>query len=143
MICRYLVQPRGKRSSLVVLVQFASQFHENFHGGIFGVFPRRQSPPAEPEYRRRIVVVQLAPGVGVTRPGTGYRLRRFRCSRRVHPAWFLRSHRLVRTRARKYYILQIRTSILPRANPLIFQRLGPILGSESRFCNIAENSISR
>jgi hypothetical protein len=42
-------------------------------------------------------VVQLAPSLRVTRLGTGDHLRRFRSSRRAHPPWSQRPHRLVRS----------------------------------------------
>ena len=105
-ICRDLVQPGGERPRRVVLVELALQFHENFHGGIFRVFARRHGASTETEDGRRVLPVKLAPCVCVARPGTGNRLRRLRYSRRAHPAWSLRFHRLVRTRVCKYYILQ-------------------------------------
>ncbi len=110
---RHLVKPGGERPRCVVLHQLVLQFHENFHRGVFGIFARRQGTPAEPEDCRRVLPVKLPPGLGVTRPGTGNRLRRFLYSRRVHPAWSRRFHRLVRAGACKYYTLQIR----PRQHP--------------------------
>ena len=59
----------------------------------------------------RLVVVTTVHSVGNEQihpiDQTGNRLRRFRYSRRAHPAWFQRSHRLVRAGTRKYYTLQI------------------------------------
>src|SRR6266851_5376007 len=107
MIGRHLVKPRGERPRRVVLHQLVLQFHEDFHRGVFGIFPRRQGTTAKPENRGRAIPVKLAPSLGVTRPGTGNRLRRFLYSRRAHPAWSQRFHRLVRAETRKYYTLQI------------------------------------
>src|SRR5258708_1229331 len=123
---RQLVEPGRERPRRVVLPQFALQFHEYFHGGVFSIFPSRQGTPTEAEYRRCVFPVKLAPSLGVTRPGTGDYLRRFRYSRRVHPAWSQRSHRLVRTGTCKYYTLQIPPGTAPAPNPLVSQPLNPV-----------------
>src|SRR5215831_8361972 len=127
MIRGYFIQPRGERPRRVVLAQLALQFHEYFHRGIFRVLPRGHSTPAEAKDRRSIVAVKLAPSLRVTRLGTGDRLRRFNYSRRAHPAWSLRFHRLVRTKARKYYILQTAAILCLNPNPFIAWHLEQLL----------------
>src|SRR5215472_1496944 len=114
----YFIQPGGERPCCVVLGQLAFQFHENFHRGVFRVLPRGPGPAAEAEDRRSIFPVKLAPSVRVARPGTGNRLRRLGYSRRAHPAWSLRFHSLVRTKACKYYILQTACDSFPRYEPI-------------------------
>src|SRR5260370_5685906 len=131
---RHLVEPGRERPRRVVLPQFALQFHEYFHGGVFSIFPSRQGTPTEAEYRRCVFPVKLAPSLGVTRPGTGDYLRRFRYSRRVHPAWSHRSHRLVRTRTCNYYTLQIPPATAPPPNPLVSQLLNPVPHACSTEC---------
>ena len=128
-IRRHLVKPGRKRPRRVVLHQLVLQFHEYFHGGVFGIFTRRQGTPAEPEYRGCVIPVELAPSLRVTRPGTGNRLRRFGHSRRAHPAWSQRSHRLVRAGICKYYTLQIPHPRTPK--PLVFQPLDPQLNPQA------------
>src|SRR5271156_1419657 len=99
------VEPSGKGARLVVLAQLVPQLHEYLHGGIFGVFPGRQSSPAKPKDRRGKIPVKLPPSIGVpcTSPGNG--LRGLCHSRRAHGAWSQRFHRLVRREAPKTYTI--------------------------------------
>src|SRR5258708_27632489 len=100
---RHLVEPGRERPRRVVLPQFALQFHEYFHGGVFSIFPSRQGTPTEAEYRRCVFPVKLAPSLGVTRPGTGDYLRRFRYSQRVHAPSSQRSRTLIPAVPCQYY----------------------------------------
>src|SRR5277367_612889 len=116
MISSNLVEPGRKRAALVVLMQLASQFHEDFHGGVFRILPRRQSSSAKPENGRSVIVVKLAPSLGITCPSLSDRLRGFRCSGSTHPAWSQRFHNVVRTRQAKTY-LRRPSSGTPKAFP--------------------------
>src|SRR5271163_2739698 len=97
------VEPSGKGARLVILAQLVPQLHEYLHGGIFGVFPDRQSPPAKPEDSRGKIPVKLTPGLGIPCTSPGNCLRGLRHSRHAHRAWSQRFHRLVRRGAPKTY----------------------------------------
>src|SRR6202022_3761975 len=98
-----LVKPGRKRPALVVLEQpvVAHQLCENVHRGVFGVFASRQRPAAEAKNRRRVLPVKHSPGIGVPCPCPSNGLRRLRLSRRAHPLWSRRIHRLVRRKPAK------------------------------------------
>src|SRR6202046_545776 len=77
MIARNLIEPRCKGTRRVVGHEFLAYLHENFRRRILCVFARRQRPAAEPENRRPIHPVELAPGVCVARPDLGKHFRDF------------------------------------------------------------------
>src|SRR6266571_881947 len=91
----------------------------------FHVFAGRHGPPTETEDRRSIFPVKLAPSLRVARPGTGNRLGRLAYSRRAHPAWSLRFHSLVRTKACKYYTFECPAILVLHSNPFISMYLWP------------------
>ena len=68
MIAGHFIQPGRKRPRRIVGPEFLAYFHKDFSGGVFRVFARGQRPPAEPEYRRGVLPIQLAPGLDVARP---------------------------------------------------------------------------
>src|ERR1700724_4733123 len=113
MVCAHFVQPRCKRTALVVLQKLivAHQFRKNIHRGIFGVFPGRQSAPAKAKNRRSILPIKLSPGIGVPCPCPSDAPRRLCLTWRAHPVWSRRIHRLVRRKPRKNYTLQCHRTV--------------------------------
>src|SRR6266702_3453126 len=101
MICSYFVEPGGKRPRCVVLIQLVPNLHENFHRRVFRIFPGRKRPAAKTKNRRSVLPIEVAPGLGIPCPGPSDDSARLPCFRRVHPAWFLDVHKLVRTRTEK------------------------------------------
>src|SRR5580692_10389379 len=97
------IEPGGKGARFVILAQLVAQLHEYLHSGVFGIFPGRQSPPAEAENSRGKVPVKLTPGLGIPCTSPGNCLRGLRHSRHAHRAWSQRFHRLVRRGAPKTY----------------------------------------
>src|SRR5438046_909259 len=61
----------------------------------------------------------------LARAGTGNRLGRLAYSRRAHPAWSLRFHSLVRTKACKYYTFECPAILVLHSNPFISMYLWP------------------
>src|SRR5580700_9626888 len=114
MVGGYPVEPSGKGARLVVLAQLVPQLHEYLHGGIFGIFPGRQSPPAKPEDSRGKVPVKLTPGLGIPCASPGNCLRGLRHSGHAHRAWSQRFHRLVRREAPKTYTILTNRNIAAR-----------------------------
>src|SRR6267143_1397969 len=103
MVCRHLIQPCRKRPALVVLAQLIPELHENFHGGVFRIFARRQSPSAKPENRRSVLPIELPPGLAISGLGPGDCFSRLDFTRGAHSAWSQRFHRLIRSKAPKTY----------------------------------------
>src|SRR5208282_3350743 len=68
MIARHFIKPRRKWPRRIVHPEFLPYLHEYFSRSVFRIFARRQSPPAEPENRRSILAIQVAPGVRIARP---------------------------------------------------------------------------
>src|SRR5260370_20117468 len=104
---RRVIKPGRKGPAWVVLEQpvGAHQLRENVHRGVFRVFLGWQRPTAEAENGGRILPVKHSPGIGIPCPCPSNRLRRLRLSRRAHPLWSRRIHRLVRSIHRKNYTL--------------------------------------
>ncbi len=105
MVGGYPVEPSGKGARLVVLAQLVPQLHEYLHGGIFGVFPGRQRPPAKPKDSWGKIPIKLAPSIGIPCTSPGNCLRGLRHSGHAHGAWSQRFHRLVRREAPKTYTI--------------------------------------
>src|SRR6516162_9004739 len=103
MIGRNPVQPGVEGPRGIVLVKLVANLHENFHGCVFRIFASRQCSPAKAENGRSVVPVKVTPGFRIPCPGPSDGLARLPCFRRVHPAWFLDVHRLIRLEARKTY----------------------------------------
>src|SRR6266446_4845124 len=105
MICGHFVKPRSKRPGGVVLVQFVSNLHENFHGCVFCIFAGWKSSAAETENGRSKFSVQVTPSLGIPCPGPGNDCAGIPCVHRIHPVWhpacFLDVHRLVRKATEK------------------------------------------
>src|SRR2546425_11076369 len=101
MICSYFVEPGGNRPRCVVWIQLVPNLHENVHRRVCRIFPGRKRPAAKTKNRRSVLPVEVAPSLGIPCPGPSDDCARLPCFRRVHPAWFLDVHRLVRTRTEK------------------------------------------
>src|SRR5579864_5984130 len=138
MVRRHFVQPRGEGARLVILHQLVLQFHEHIHGGIFGIFASRQRAAAKAENSRSVFAVKLAPGIGIPCPCPSNSLRRLYLTRRAHPLWSRRIHRLVRSQPRKNYTLQCPRTVTELATtaPRKVARVGRLARCQPRFAKL-------
>jgi hypothetical protein len=100
MIACNLIEPRGERPRRIIRSEFLAHLHEYFRCRVFRVLARREQPAAKSENRRRVSAIELAPGVGISRPDLGQHLCQTRVAHRR--GGLLSLHELTRRAALKY-----------------------------------------
>ena len=71
MVCSHPVKPRREWPGGVILADFLTHLHEDLSCGVLSILTRWQGPPAEPENRRGVLAVKIAPGVRIPLADSG------------------------------------------------------------------------